>query len=231
MLKFKLFFDKDKETKWLNEMSDKGYKLNNYILTVYSFDECEPGKYRYQIDLSKGMYSVEDDYKEFMEEQGIEIVCLWGPWVILRKMNDGTDFKLYSDNDSLIEHYTKIRTVFKVVTALELVCLILATVAAFYINSPIYYAMLAVFGLFALAFVKITLHTNAVIEKLKGESGEGGERKVSVFLIIGLLINSVVLIVQSSLPDTLAIVLESVAIVFMVAGIIKTMKKRNAGKF
>ncbi len=227
MIRFKLFVDKDKETKWLNEMADEGYELKRFTAGFYSFDEGEPEKYRYQIDISKGLFLVEQDYKEFMEEQGIEIVCLWGPWVILRKQNDGTDFTLYSDNESLIEHYTKIRTMFKIVTVIEMVCLAFATYAAIYLKSVIYYSLLVLIGLIVLAFMKITFHTNDVIEKLKGESGEGGKRKMSPLLFVGLLINSVVLIGQSSLPDEFAIGMESVAIVLMVGGMFYTMKKRR----
>ena len=31
MIKFKLYFDKDKETQWLNEMSQKGWAMTGFF--------------------------------------------------------------------------------------------------------------------------------------------------------------------------------------------------------
>ena len=76
MTKFRLYFDKDKETTWINEMAAKGYALKGFFAGFYSFEKCEPGEYVYQIDFGSKMYSVSDDYREFMAENNIEIVCL-----------------------------------------------------------------------------------------------------------------------------------------------------------
>ena len=85
MTKFRLYFNKDKETTWLNEMAAKGYALKSFFAGFYSFEKCEPGEYVYQIDFGSKMFSVSDDYREFMAENNIEIVCLGGYWIILRK--------------------------------------------------------------------------------------------------------------------------------------------------
>lgn len=51
MKKFKIYFDKDKEEEWLNEMAQNGYAFTSFFLGMYSFEKCEPGEYSYQIDL------------------------------------------------------------------------------------------------------------------------------------------------------------------------------------
>ena len=53
----------------------------------------------------------------------MEIVVLWGFWIILRKRAEDGPFELYTDVDSKIEHYRKIRRMFKVVTVIELLAL------------------------------------------------------------------------------------------------------------
>ena len=75
MTKFRLYFNKDKETTWLNNMAKEGYALTKFIAGFYTFEACEPGEYEYQIDFGDKLYAVTDDYREFMEENNIEIVC------------------------------------------------------------------------------------------------------------------------------------------------------------
>ena len=78
MTKFRLYYDKDKETTWINDMAAQGYALTGYCMGFYKFEECEPGKYTYQIDFGDKMFAVDDNYREFMAENNIEIVSLWG---------------------------------------------------------------------------------------------------------------------------------------------------------
>ena len=58
MKKFRMYFDKDKETAWLNEMAAEGYALTSFFAGLYTFDECVPGKYTYQIDFSDSLFRV-----------------------------------------------------------------------------------------------------------------------------------------------------------------------------
>ena len=124
MTKFRLYFDKDKETVWLNELAAKGYALISFFAGFYTFEKTEPGEYIYQIDLGEKLFAVTDDYRSFMEETGVEIIDNWGYWVFLRKKAAEGEFELYTDVDSQIEHYTKIRNMFKVVSIIELICFI-----------------------------------------------------------------------------------------------------------
>ena len=85
---FRLYLDTEKEVKWLNEMSEHGWKLKSFFLGVYTFEECESGKYLYQEDTTETFFKVSDEYREFMNDAGIEIVQVWGPWVILCREKD-----------------------------------------------------------------------------------------------------------------------------------------------
>lgn len=96
MKKFRLYYDKDKETQWLNEMAAQGYAITSFFAGFYTFDTCTPGKYTYQVDFGDRLFGVTEDYREFMRENNIEIVQTWGFWILLRKLNADGPFQLYT---------------------------------------------------------------------------------------------------------------------------------------
>lgn len=221
MLKFRLYFDKDKETAWLNEMAQKGYAMTGFVAGFYRFEKCEPGKYAYQIDFGEKFFSVTEDYREFMNEAGIEIVQTWGFWIILRKLASEGEFKLYTDVDSSIEHYTKIRNLFKLVSIIEIICFMLEAVVAMNGEMAGYYGMLIV-GICMLILIRATVKTNDIIIELKERKGEIMEgkscpKKVSPVLIAGMFMN----VAAIAMPETSAfrMPIQIIAIVFMLVGI------------
>ena len=121
MVKFRLYVNKDRETNWLNEMVRRGYAMEGFFAGFYLFGACSPGEFIYQIDITEGFFRIPSDYREFMGEAGVEIMGLWGPWVFLRKRAAEGPFELYTDVESTIEHYTRIRNLFKVATAVEMI--------------------------------------------------------------------------------------------------------------
>ena len=50
MRKFRLYYDKEKEEEWLNEMCRKGWGMTNFFLGFYTFEPCASGEYTYQVD-------------------------------------------------------------------------------------------------------------------------------------------------------------------------------------
>lgn len=62
------------QARWLNKMSERGYRLVNTGKTSYEFEECEPGKYEYCVEYV-GDKSKEnaDSYKVFLEEIGYKV--------------------------------------------------------------------------------------------------------------------------------------------------------------
>ena len=171
MTKFKLYFDKDKETEWLNEMAEQGHAMTGFFLGFYRFERCSPGEYIYQIDITPGLYRVTDDYREFMEETGVEIVALWGYWVILRKKANEGRFELYTDADSMIHHYQKIRKMFAAVTILEIICF-LGEVFAAVSGTDAAFGAMALIGVFTVVMLRMIWKTNRIILKLREQKGE-----------------------------------------------------------
>ena len=230
MIKFKLYFDKDKETQWLNEMSQKGWAMTGFFAGFYRFEPCEKGKYTYQIDFGNEFFSVSDDYREFMSDSDIEIIQSWGFCVFLRKLSSEGEFQLYTDVDSQIEHYKKIRNMFKAVTVIELICLFIELFSASMTNSPLLWSFVFLILAIIIAFFNITNRTNDIIHELterKTGIEEPRSRSISIFLIIGLLLNSCVLMMKDSIPSYIVCPLQLIVIVLMLVGVYQTARKRR----
>lgn len=230
MIRFKFYFDKDKETKWLNDMADQGWAMNGFFAGFYRFEPCEKGKYTYQIDFGNEFFSVSDDYREFMSDSDIEIIQSWGFWVFLRKLSSEGEFQLYTDVDSQIEHYKKIRNMFKAVTVIELICLFIELFSASMTKSPLLWSFVFLILAIIIAFFNITNRTNDIIHELterKTGIEEPRSRSISIFLIIGLLLNSCVLMMKDSIPSYIVCPLQLIVIALMLVGVYQTARKRR----
>ncbi len=230
MTKFRLYLDKDKETTWINEMAAKGYALKGFFAGFYSFEKCEPGEYVYQIDFGSKMFSVTDDYREFMAENNIEIVCLWGYWIILRKRADEGEFVLYTDVDSSIAHYTKILKMFKVVTIIELICFFVEVIGAMNGAAIGIFGMLII-GVLIIGLIHATLSTKRTINELKERKGEIPAKglasgKVSPVLSAGLLLNLCAINIKNSgsISDYIVITIQVAAIIVLLIGLYQSRK-------
>lgn len=124
MRKFKLYYDKDEEEAWLQSMCAKGWAFQKFFLGVYTFEPCEPGEYTYRIDLMANSFQEQEQYKAFMRETGVEPVAQWYRWCYLRRKASEGPFELYSDVDSMIAHYSRIRRFFTGALVLEAICLL-----------------------------------------------------------------------------------------------------------
>ncbi len=69
---FRYFFDfMDEQEKWLNSMSEHGYRLKKCGKLTYCFDECKPNEYEYAVEfVGDKSYSKAKDYRKYLEEMG-----------------------------------------------------------------------------------------------------------------------------------------------------------------
>ncbi len=235
MTKFRLFFNKDEETKWLNEMAGDGYALTGFAAGVYVFERCQPGEYIYQIDITEGMFRVNSDYRDFMKEAGIEIISMWGMWVILRKKAAEGEFVLYTDVESSIVHYKKIKKMFMIAMVLECVCLLMELIA--FIGGGGILALVFSFFLAAMiiVFIKEIIRVSDILDELKERIGEGLRRNrklPSLFIPVGLLMNGLGIAITVEAIDRYGApfgVLKGfchiIAIVCMAIGIVRTVRQ------
>ena len=102
--------DYEKEEKWLNEMSAKGFAFSNFAFGRYTFTDCRPGEYIYRLELlEKSPKNPESQkYLRFLEESGVELVSSWIKFAYLRKKAEDGSFEIFTDSDSLLQHYRRI---------------------------------------------------------------------------------------------------------------------------
>ena len=86
LVRWKFYFDKDKEEQWLNEMAAKGWSMKSFFAGRYTFEQTQPGEYLYQVELLPRNVKEKAEYLHFLEhEMGVELVQEWGFWIFLRK--------------------------------------------------------------------------------------------------------------------------------------------------
>lgn len=109
----KWFFawDYDKEEKWLNEMAAKGLGLVAVGFCRYEFEDCEPGEYKYKLEmLEHGRSHPETQkYIAFLEETGVDHLGFFSKWSYFRRKSCDGEFDLFSDFDSKIKHLKRIQ--------------------------------------------------------------------------------------------------------------------------
>lgn len=110
----KIFVDFEKEEKFLNEMSANGLALTQYSFCKYVFEDAPKGEYIYRLELLEHPVDHQEsqDYIQFMEEMGAELVTSYQRWVYFRKKAVDGEFAIYSDNDSKLRHYKRIMRLF-----------------------------------------------------------------------------------------------------------------------
>lgn len=243
MVKFRMYFDKDKETEYLNAMAGKGYAMTGFCVGFYSFDKCRPGEYIYQVDITEGFFRVSNDYREFMQEMGVEIVCLWGPWVILRKKAAEGPFQLYTDVESSIEHYEKIKKLFKIAIAMEIICLTMEAVCAVGATDSssiaMYLAGCSLLAAIIVLLVREVCRVKEILAELRARLGQEdphetrwGNRRPSLFLCLGVFLNGLTILLMpeqggSDLYEAMKGVLHALALVLMGAGLVDTLRRRD----
>lgn len=178
MKKFKLYADKDKEEKWLNEMCQKGWAMTKYCIGVYNFEPCEPGKYIYRVDMPKEIGKDDmrgenrEQYVSFIEETGAEHVCDWFWWMIFRREASKGKFELYTDPESQIALYQRIRKLFLWVGMIEVICAVNNTLIFLGkgAKDAVDMMLLVIIYLFVMVFVTAIARTSRKINKLREKS-------------------------------------------------------------
>jgi len=118
----KLYWNYEKEEKWLNEMCAKGMALTDYSWCRYVFEDCKSGEYVYRIELLENWANHHESkkYIEFLEESGIEHVASYMRWIYLRRKANEGEFNLFSDAESKIKHYRKVSSFWITIGIFEL---------------------------------------------------------------------------------------------------------------
>lgn len=165
MYRFRWNCDKDKEEEYLNEMSAKGYAMKHYFLGLYDFEECNPNEYTYRIDIINDMTLKErKELYDLVRDSGGEHIQSWGFWAFFRKRGK---FELYSDRESQIHQYERIRIVFLALAFLETISAIQQWKRLDWANTASDRAFAMIFTALSTIFIYHTIKTTMKINKIK----------------------------------------------------------------
>jgi len=167
MLKFKLYYDKDAEEVWLREMSLNGWAFKKFFLGFYAFEPCEPGEYNYQIDLLDNWNGNKSDYVSFMEDLGVEVIEQWWRWVYLRKKAVDGPFEMYTDAESKIDLYSKIKHFFLIFLGIEVICFFMELTVTIRTGNFMYGIFTILLGGISLAILNVVWKCKWKIEQLE----------------------------------------------------------------
>ena len=106
----RLYWDYEKEERWLNEMASQGWYFARYRLGGYHFEQGEPGEWIYRIELlpDEPRSAASQEYLSLLLDSGAEAVTSRARWVYLRRPAALGPFELFSDLESRIGHYRRV---------------------------------------------------------------------------------------------------------------------------
>ena len=109
MKRFKVFFDFEKEEAWLDEMSEKGYRLDsvNPWLCIYTFTKVEEGEFcpKSRIDFRMVPGKDKTEYKECFRGSGWELVYSSNiaSQQYFRQISPAASDDIFSDKSSVVQ--------------------------------------------------------------------------------------------------------------------------------
>lgn len=167
VLKFFTVDNMEKEAAYLNEMAQQGWFFKEYKRFRYHFEKGEPAKYNYAIDY-KETTGDEEEYKTLFADAGWENVykypILQGNWMYFRKpvTSGETDEAIFTDKESLVHLFQKIRKRWSLFGGLISLFLLLFAVFLPYNSLQIFYAILIIIlvVLYGKMFINLTRKIN-----------------------------------------------------------------------
>jgi hypothetical protein len=106
----RLYWDYEKEERWLNEMASQGWHFVRHHLGGYHFEQGEPGMWIYRIELlpAEPRSAASQEYLSLLLDAGAEAVTMRARWVYLRRPAALGPFELFTDLESRIAHYRRV---------------------------------------------------------------------------------------------------------------------------
>lgn len=228
MTKFRIISDMTKETEWLNQMAAEGHALVSFLAGFYTFEDCQPGKYVFKVDLSDSFFSTTPDYRDYRRDTDTTILGCWSSKVYLRKEASKAPIADYPNTDALLEYYIKARDLFKLASLLELICVILELYAAMSGFTGGFLLTLGI-SIILLLCMQMAVNSNQTILKLREKKGERPKEsetkmnRISPVLIIALAFCIAPFVVQMlGGSEVLAGSLQLISFVLLAVGIVKT---------
>ena len=104
-----------------------------------------------------------------MEDSGVEVVSQWYRWVYMRKKASDGPFEMYTDTDSKIAQYRRIKNFFRVALIVEFICFWVELDCLMQTRDIFCWIFTLLAGLFFLVCLRIIWKCRWKIEQLKRE--------------------------------------------------------------
>ena len=165
MKKFRLYWHKDKNENFINNMASKGWMYKKFFFGVYTFEKGQPNEYTYRCDLISDKNTTElNEYIQLIEDTGAEYVQRWGIWGVFRKKGE---FELYTDKESKRDQYRKIRKFFLGMFIFEVACSLRIYTEYFKYKNNVTLVMIIIISLIIGIFLKEVIRCNRKIKELE----------------------------------------------------------------
>ncbi|MBC2327951.1 DUF2812 domain-containing protein [Listeria booriae] len=113
MFRFFTVDDYEKEQRFLQDMTSKGWYFKAYKGFRYYFEKGEPDDYVYRIDYKEPLDDL-NEYLSVFEDAGWEVVLQYpifhGAWIYFRKPNHDENVEIFTSDESRLSLLKKIRT-------------------------------------------------------------------------------------------------------------------------
>jgi hypothetical protein len=167
--KFRIFlaWQDEEEELWLRDMARAGWHLRSVQLPgLYTFEHGEPEDMVYRLDFTPLSRQEFLGYVRFFEDTGWEYVGEMNNWQYFRKRpRPGEDPQIYTDAESKIAKYRRVRNTMVTITPLAFLPIFLANIERY--PTPVAIMFGTFFLLALVACASVFLKINARINQLK----------------------------------------------------------------
>lgn len=168
MKKFKIFLDKDLEAEWLNKLADQGYQMIRFNAGMYEFEERDPGKYLYHVDLIDRVNFDLEAYKGPLKTVGIEVITQFGNYVYLRKLKENGPFKMGRSVEDQIAQYNRIGLMFIAMMFVEFIVGIMALISGIFAHNLMPMFVGIILFIVGVCFLRNVIRIGKKVNKLSG---------------------------------------------------------------
>ena len=107
MHKYRIIVNPYALEEWINDMAAQGWHLKKFSWVRFTFERGEPNSHSYRHDEVEWGTPYENDYLEFLQSSGIELVDRSGNLVFFRKHVNKGPFELHTDKKTKIKYVLK----------------------------------------------------------------------------------------------------------------------------
>lgn len=161
----------EQEERWLNELSRQGLHWKRGGVIRSEFERDASVRYTYRLDYQLGLGKEKrQEYLELYRDAGWEFAgnCTQAWYYFRREWRPDEDAQLYTDRESLVTHYMRLRRMITVMLLLNLLVMCLNGISLLpRANERLWGIVVPVLAIYALLFLLLGIGIVQINRKLK----------------------------------------------------------------